>query len=87
VSQYPLQIPIPTYAGKNLKRQQEFYNDIQLAQRIEKYINEKLSNLPDGEVKQFDYYEIATSLSINIDIVKKLLPKAGGGSKGITLKK
>lgn len=84
---YPIRLNVKAYHGKNKEKRLRWQQEVIRANRIEEFINARLSPLPDGTPVEIDYYEIASELNIGKAAVKRILYANGGGSNGITLRR
>jgi hypothetical protein len=74
---------VKSYGGKDPKKKLAYQQKLELARRIESYINERLAD--EGGPRTFMYYEIAEAIGSTKEGVRGVLFACGGGSGGITL--
>ncbi len=75
-------INVRPYTGQNPKRQMKYQRDLELAKRIEDYINPQLD---DERAITFHHFDVGSALGIDPEKVRDLLRGNGGGQGGITL--
>ena len=84
MKQYPIDIPINLYGGKNELKKQESLARIDLARKIERYINEQMKSESRPE-RKFLYAEISSAVSSTDSLVRDILFEFDGGYGGITI--
>lgn len=81
-----VQISVKSYRGSKPDLISKYRARLEIARKIEGFINMRFEAERNGEALQIDYYEIASELGISKDDVKDILFANGGGSNGITLR-
>jgi hypothetical protein len=87
MASYPLQIHPKPPRSREPKLLNEFLLGVQVARRIEDYLNEQMASVVPGEGRTFTYHDIAEALYMSKESVHELLSANGGGSNGITIGK
>ena len=78
----PLKIPVRSYKGKNEKKKQAYFDKIEMAKKIENYINKEMEN---KKQQTFISGFVAHAIGLPEDIVGDLIEAADAGSNGITV--
>ncbi len=79
---YPVRINVKQYRGKKQKLQFQYQQKLEIATKIERYLNERMA---DCAVQTFDYFEIAEDLYLCKETVRDILFAVDGGHNGITI--
>lgn len=79
---YPVRIHPKPYRGKKQHLQFDYQQKIEVAAKLEDYLNKQMAN---SSIRLFTYYEIAEDLHLHENIVRELLFAVDGGHNGITV--
>jgi hypothetical protein len=82
---YKVSLVVRRYTGKNAQKIANYHMEIDIANRIEDWLNNKLRLDQAGSPRTFEYFTIAQELELERDVVKKILMHNRGGSNGITV--
>ena len=84
MKKYPVEIPVNLYRGTDALEKQKSRVRIDLARKIEMYIN-KIMDSEGASERVFSYAEIANAISSTDALVKDILFEFDGGYGGITI--
>jgi len=82
--EYPVKFDIEPYLGNDPKKERKFNRDIDIAHRIEEYIN---SRMIDNESITFYCINVAVALGVPTSEVHDLIMSQYGLNNGITVVK
>lgn len=83
---YPVRVPRDGYWGKDGRRRQKAARHNQVAEELEKYINEKIAADPSAQ-QTYYYHLIALDLNLPLDEVERILFSLDCGHNGFTVSK
>ena len=83
---YPIKVPHDLYSGRNQARLRKAAAFNELAEKLERHINERVENSPYA-IKIFSYESIALDLDIPAPEVENVLFGVECGGKGLTVTK
>jgi len=84
---YPIHVIVKPYIGNNKRRHLDFQSKLADARRIEKYLNQQMESCAAGEIRSFEYCDIAKVVDLPKEYVREILFAVDGGSNGITIGK
>ncbi|ARD45445.1 hypothetical protein [Colwellia sp. PAMC 21821] len=82
----PIYVPVQGYSGSNKKKQQQYLSKLNLANKIEVYLNERLERHDKGPLVIM-FREIASDLNEPLEDIRKIGTAIQGSSNGVTLSK
>lgn len=74
---YPVSIPIKSYRGSNPRKREALVEEVRLARRLEKYLNDQMEASSESRITLM-YGNIAVELEIPPDTISELLAGIGG---------
>jgi len=74
---YPVSVTFKRYRGSNQRKREAFIEEIQIAKRVEKYLNDQIEASPEDRITLM-YGNIAVDLGIPPETITELLAGIGG---------
>lgn len=84
---YPITTHRAHYRGADPKKRAKAARYNQVAARVEAYLNEDLSKLPDDTIQVYMSYQVADAIGEDSRVVHDIIFATDGGSGGITVLK
>jgi hypothetical protein len=76
---YPVSILVKPYRGSNQRKREIFTEEVQIAKRLEKYLNDKMDGSAEDRITLI-YGYIAVDLGIPPETIVELLAGVGGNN-------
>jgi hypothetical protein len=87
VSDYRVTVKVRDYRGSDPKKRQKWYEEANLARRIEEYLQPIYDAVAPGGVETVFSYSVARKLDADPEKVRLLMCSIQGGSNGVTFMK